>query len=118
MAGFLLTTASQVMCSHGGQVTPAATQSRVQISGAPVLPQSGNSVVTGCPLPPLTGSGATGATYTITGQMPCVSVIWSTATTRVTSAGQPLLSDQSSGSSLPGGAPVTIVAGQARVQAV
>jgi|SRR5581483_5489276 len=118
MAGYLLTTASQVTCSHGGQVTPTATLSRVHIGGAPALPQSGNPVVTGCPLPPLTGSGATGATYTITGQMPCVSVIWSTGTTRVTSLGQPLLLDQSAGSSLPGGTPVIIVAGQARIQAI
>jgi hypothetical protein len=118
MSGLLLTSEATIQCPHGGQVTMAGAQPRVLASGSPVIPQSSGATVQGCPFEPFGGSGSTGKMHTITGQLPCMSVDWTTATTRVLSEGEPLLVDTSQGVTLPGGGAVTVAsAGQERVRA-
>ena len=118
MSGFLLTTDSVVTCPHGGSVETQPSQPRVHVSGSPVLPESSQGSVSGCPFQPLSGSGPTGKTHTITGPLPCMTAEWSTATTRVHSEGEPLLFDASEAVTSPGGGSVTITEVQQRVRAI
>jgi hypothetical protein len=48
MAGFL-TTASSLMCPHGGTVTISSTDTRVQTADGPILRPSDVFTVGGCP---------------------------------------------------------------------
>jgi hypothetical protein len=117
MSGFLLTTDSAVTCQHGGSVLNQLPQPRVLVSGSPVLPEPGLGIVSGCPFQPLSGSGPTGKTHTITGPLPCMTAEWVTATTRVHSNGEPLLLDTSEAVTSPGGGSVAITVIQQRVRA-
>jgi hypothetical protein len=119
MSGLLLTSEATIQCPHGGQVTMAGAQPRVRASGSPVIPQPGLGMVQGCPFEPFGGSGPTGKMHTITGPLPCLSVDWRTATTRVRSQGEPLLLDTSQGVLSPGGGAAAVVSpGQVRVRAI
>lgn len=59
-----LTTASQLMCPHGGTVLPVSTNARVIAGGAPILRASDTFTVAGCPL--VVGAGP----------HPCVTARW------------------------------------------
>jgi hypothetical protein len=104
MGGFLLQAGATVLCSHGGQAMPTASNPRVTISGQPTALVSGTWVIAGCPLvpPPLP---------------PCVSAQWVNGTTRVMSTGQPLVISTGQAVSTPNGTPLMPVVMQTRVMA-
>jgi hypothetical protein len=80
----LLTTASTMMCPHGGTViaTPGSTRAS---AGAPVLRGSDTFTIVGCPFPP------TGTPH------PCVSVNWVVTAQRVKHGGDFVLDEASVG---------------------
>ena len=80
----LLTTASVLMCPHGGTVTASSGNTRVKAAQAFVLRQSDQFVVAGCSL-----SGATPPS-------PCVQVRW-VAASRSKAAGDATLNESSTG---------------------
>jgi hypothetical protein len=107
MAGQTITTASTLMCPHGGTVTGVPSSPRAS-AGATVLRAADTFVIAGCPF--LLPGGA---------PSPCVTVQWTVADARVTVGGAPTLSSGSVGlcmsaASVPQG-PVQVLATQARV---
>lgn len=64
MPGSFLTTASTVICPHGGQVTLSTANSTVFAEGAPVLLKADIHAVAGCPF-------TIGQKYS-----PCVRIEW------------------------------------------
>lgn len=107
MPGFLVQIGAQVLCSHGGQVTPTVPNPRVMLSGAPSVLITSPCVIAGCALPPPpTANG------------PCVTGQWLSGTTRVLSLGQPLVVQSSQSICAPTGTPMLVVAPQIRVSAL
>ena len=104
MAGMLVHQAASVLCSHGGQAQPTAPSPRVRLAGAPAVPMPPPWTVAGCPFPPNSGG-------------PCVTVMWTIGTVRVTSMGQPLVLSTGSATCAPTGVPANVVATQVRVKA-
>jgi hypothetical protein len=102
----LLTTASTMMCPHGGTViaTPGSTRG---VAGAPILRGSDTFVVAGC-------------AFNVAGvPSPCVSVNWVQTATRVQHGGDLVLTEASvglcvAGTQAPQGA-VVIAASQSQV---
>ena len=80
----LLTSASTMMCPHGGTViaTPGSTRA---LAGAPVLRGSDTFTIIGCPFPP------TGTPH------PCVSVNWVQTALRVKHGADLVLNEASVG---------------------
>lgn len=105
MPGFLLHVGATVLCAHGGQAQSTAPQPRVQVSGQAVVTQAGPHTVAGCALPPPPN-----------GNGPCVSAPWSSAATRVSAAGVPVLLQDSQATCTPSGTPINIVVTQLRVK--
>lgn len=106
MPGFLLTVASQVLCSHAGQAKPTAPNPRVLAGGQPTVLMTAPYIVASCTLPPPPIANG-----------PCVTAQWVSGTTRVLSNGQPLLVQSSQAICAPSGTPLLIVATQPRVSA-
>jgi hypothetical protein len=81
----VLTTASVMMCPHGGTVQASPTSTNVQIGGAPVLTVSDVFVIAGCPF--------------VIGVVPspCVSVQWMQPAAQSTVSGNPTLTEASVG---------------------
>jgi hypothetical protein len=104
MAGFLLHEGATVLCSHGGQATPASPNPRVLVGGRPTALITIPWFVAGCPLvpPPIP---------------PCVIAQWVTGTVRVTSNGQPLAVQSGQAVCAPPGTPLIPVVTQVRVSA-
>jgi hypothetical protein len=105
MPGYLLTSASQVSCAHRAPALPSSPAAEVTIMTQPVVTQPSPHSVAGCPN--VTPAGA---------PLPCVTVQWITAATRVTVYGQPVLLEDSQGIAIETGMPASAVAGQARVK--
>jgi len=105
MPGSLLDAASAVMCAHGGSAQPAAPHVRVRVNGAPIATAPGPWVVAGCALPPRDGG-------------PCLVAQFTTAATRVTAGGQPVLLTDSLAIAAPTGAPLIVAWAQNRVRGV
>lgn len=65
MPGYVLTTASQVMCTHGGRAVLTTANTRVKIQNAPALLETDVHTVAGCP-------------FTLPGPKPspCVRIEW------------------------------------------
>lgn len=65
MPGYILTTASQVKCTHGGTATLTTANATVKIDGAPALLETDVHPVAGCP-------------FTVPGPkpQPCVRIEW------------------------------------------
>ncbi|WP_166298043.1 PAAR-like protein [Bradyrhizobium sp. 2S1] len=104
MPGFLLHVGATVLCSHAGQAQATVPNPRVTVSGQPTVTMTAPYVVAGCALPPPpTANG------------PCVTAQWTTAATRITSNGQPLLLLDSQAICAPTGTPLMIVMTQTRV---
>lgn len=101
MPGFLLHVGATVLCAHGGQAQPTLPNPRVTVSGQPTVTLAAPYVVAGCALPPNAGG-------------PCVTAQFTTAATRLTSNGQPLLLLDSQAICTPTGTPLLIVATQTR----
>lgn len=104
MPGLLVHVGATVLCAHAGQAQPTAPNPRVTVSGQPTVTMSAPWVVAGCTLPPQAGG-------------PCVSAQWTTAATRVTANGVPLLLLDSQAVCAPTGTPLTVVQTQTRVSA-
>ena len=105
MPGFLLHVGATVTCVHVGQAQPTVPNPRVKVMGMPTVTVAAAYMVAGCTLPALS-SGT---------QPPCVSAQWTTAATRLTSNGQPLLLLDSQATCVPTGTPLLIIATQTRV---
>ena len=75
----VLTVASQVMCTHGGQAILATSNSQLTAGGSPVLLQSDIHTVVGCPF-------TVGVVY-----MPCVTIQWQAAATALEVNSTPVL---------------------------
>jgi len=103
MPGFLLHVGATVLCAHGGQAQPTAPNSRVLVSGQPIVVQPMPYTIAGCPF---NVSGA---------PVPCVTAQWVTAATRITSNGMPLLLLDSQAICVPNGTPLLIIVTQTRV---
>jgi hypothetical protein len=84
----LLTTASQVMCPHGGQATLITANTQVMSDGSPVLLESDIHVIAGCPF-------TIGPKYS-----PCVRIEWSVGTTMSNGNGTSFLNQSSIGKCL------------------
>lgn len=81
----MLTTASVMMCPHGGTVHASPTSTSVQAGGTPVLTASDVFVIAGCPF--------------VIGVVPspCVSVQWVQPALKSTVSGNPTLTLSSVG---------------------
>jgi hypothetical protein len=80
MPGYLLHEGATVMCMHGSSAEPMLPDSRVTVSGQPIVTQTCVYTVAGCPLPaPIISNG------------PCATCTWITAATRVTASGIPVV---------------------------
>lgn len=106
MPGFLLTTASQVACSHQGRATTGGVAARVKVGGSPAVFLSAPWSIAGCTFPPPNA-----------GNGPCVSGTFTTGAVRVTSMTQPLAIRAAPGQCVPTGVPLTVSQTQARVRA-
>jgi hypothetical protein len=84
MSGHALTTASTLMCPHGGSVSATTSNSRVK-ADAYLVTQSDTFTISGCAFTLPNGQPS-----------PCASVMWMVADLRVT-VGGPTLSESSAG---------------------
>jgi hypothetical protein len=89
MADFILTTASTLMCPHGGQLQLSTNNSQALIDGSPALLLSDRHTVSGCPFQIPVGPG--------TKPQPCVSVQWLVGATQTRVGGVPVLLQSSVG---------------------
>jgi hypothetical protein len=105
MPGFLLHLGATVLCAHGGQAQPTASNPRVRVSGQPVTTQAFPYAIAGCPFTSPSGT-----------LQPCVTAQWVTAATRVKVLGQPVLLQDSQAVCTPNGTPLNIVVTQLRVK--
>jgi hypothetical protein len=108
MPGFLLTTTSQVACTHGmGKATPTTSNPRVKVMQQPTVLITTPYTIAGCTNPPASGG-------------PCTTGSFLSGATRVTSMGQPLAVAMSPSPSLcaPTPAPMITPPGQTRVSAI
>jgi hypothetical protein len=71
MAGNVLTTASTIMCMHGGRATLITSNTKVFAQGAPALLETDVHPVVGCPF-------TVGPKYS-----PCVRIEWSAGAEKV-----------------------------------
>lgn len=93
MPGPVLHLGATVLCSHGGQATPAAPFPRVTVGGQPVVTIASPYLVAGCPFVPPGGNG------------PCVTANFVTSATRVLAGGVPVLLQDSVSVCAPTGTP-------------
>jgi hypothetical protein len=103
MPGPLVTALDTVQCVHMGRATPLTPNPRVLLNGQPSVTIASPYAIAGCPFTPGTNP------------LPCVTAQFTTAATRVTSNGQPLLLADSQAITVPNGVPLIIVPAQARV---
>jgi hypothetical protein len=91
------------MCSHGGQAMPTMPDTRVMVSGMPVVTIAAPYTIAGCPFVPTGGNG------------PCVTGQWIVGATRVLASGQPVVLQSSTSICTPTGTPMLVVSAQTRV---
>jgi hypothetical protein len=84
MPGEILTTASSIMCPHGGTAILTTSNASVKAGGAPALLQSDNNIVAGCPF------------VIALKPSPCVRIQWLAGSARA-QAGSPVLVQSSVG---------------------
>jgi len=106
MPGPVLTSTTTVQCAHVGLGTPVTPNPRVSIGGQPVVTIATTYTIAGCTFPAISSGGP-----------PCVTAQFTTAATRVTAGGQPLLLADSQGISMPNGTPLIVIPNQFRVTA-
>ena len=107
MPGMLYHVNASAICPHGGQVQEVPAQTRVLVSGQPVVTVAGSHLVAGCPA--VTPGGT---------PQPCLTVQWLVPAVRVQGMGAPAILNSSAslcvGSPAPG--PATVMMTQTRVQ--
>lgn len=96
----VLSTASVLLCAHGGAVVAANPNSRLRVDGQPAASLGSTFAVLGCPATP-----------------PCVTAQFAGGTQRVRASGVPLLTTASAGVSLPAASPLIQVPSGGRVSA-
>ncbi len=106
MPGYLLHVGATVICMHGGQAQATAPSPRVKVGGQPIVTQSAPHTIAGCSFTPPSGNG------------PCVTAQWVTASTRVRSSGVPVLLQDSQAVCAPTGTPLVPVLTQTRVTGI
>jgi hypothetical protein len=84
--GFLLHVGATVICTHGGQASPAGGYARVRLSGQPAVTLQQSYSIAGCPF--ATPEPA---------PKPCASVQWQKVALRVRMGGAPAILSDSSG---------------------
>lgn len=82
--GQLLTTATVMMCPHGGTVTAITSNTKALAGGAPILRPSDTFLVAGCPFAPVSPH-------------PCVVVEWQMPSTKAKADGAFALTTDSIG---------------------
>lgn len=87
MADLCITTASSMMCPHGGTVSISGANVRAK-AGAPIALVGDMATVTGCPFQ---------IPAVVPIPSPCITVIWVMPDVRVKVGGQPTLSHSSVG---------------------
>jgi hypothetical protein len=97
------------MCFHAGAVTPITTNSRVFVSGQPVVTATDTFPVIGCP-------------FTLPPPHPCVSIRWLVPASRVLVGNTPVILQNSTGicqsaDQTPQGAPL-VASTQVRVSGI
>ena len=105
MPGFILTTTSTVLCTHGGQAVLTTSNQRLMIDNAPALLESDVHAVAGCPFQIPIGTG--------TKPSPCVRIEWAGGEAQMKVGGAGVLVQSSVGKCIsPEGAPqgVAIIA--------
>jgi hypothetical protein len=103
MPGPLVTATTTAQCVHMGRATPTTPNPRVTVLGQPTVAMTSPYVIAGCPFTTPAGN-----------PLPCVTAQFTTAATRVTSGGQPLLLIDSQAMTVPNGVPVTFIPGQTK----
>ena len=106
MPGLLVEFGAQIKCAHAGTAAATKPNPRVTLGGAPSLLVTSPMTVAGCTMPPPNA-----------GNGPCVTGLWTSGTTRLTSDGQPLVVQSSTSTCAPTGTPLIIVKPQTRVVA-
>lgn len=86
MPGYILTTSSQVMCTHGGKATLTTANTQLKVDGAPALLESDIHSVAGC-------------SFTIPPNkpQPCIKIEWAAGATMCKSNGTGVLIQSSVG---------------------
>jgi hypothetical protein len=104
MSGYLLDNGATVMCAHSGQAQATMPSQRVKAGGQPIVTQSCTYTISGCP-------------FVVSGvPVPCVTGQWITAATRVMSGNLPVLLMDSQSVCTPNGTPMTVVVTQMRAK--
>jgi hypothetical protein len=107
MPGFILHQGAAVTCMHAGTAQPVAFNPRVTVSGQSIVTILNGYTIAGCTFPAMSS-----------GAPPCATAQWTTAATRVTAMGQPVLLQDSQATCVPTGTPLLIIATQPRVSAI
>ena len=85
MPGFLLTSASTILCPHGGSASVSPINTSPTADGAPILVESDVHIVAGCP-------------FNVSGNpSPCVQIAWSAGAAKAAINGTPVLVQSSVG---------------------
>ena len=105
MPGTIATFSSAVNCSHYGKATPSGAGHRVQILGDPVVTMDVQYTVSTCSFAPPYGNG------------PCVNGTWTSASSKVTADGFPVVLIDSKGTCTPTGTPLLVGSTQGKVTA-
>jgi hypothetical protein len=107
MPGLLFHVGATALCPHAGQVVETPANTRVLVSGQPVVTMVGTHLVVGCPM---TTPGGT--------PQPCMTVQWLVPAVRVQVMGAPVILNTSAslcvGSPAPG--PANVIVTQPRVK--
>lgn len=104
MPGYLLHVGATVLCSHAGQATPLSFEAKVTVGFQPVVTLSSNYAIAGCSLsPPPTANG------------PCATAVFTSAATKVTAMGRPVLLQDSQSTCAPTGTPLSVTQVQSKV---
>lgn len=103
MPGLLAHDGAVTLCAHASQARPAVSNLRVKVGGRPTALLTVPWLVTGCA--PL-------------GLPACVTAQWVTGTTRVRSAGVPLVIQGGVAVCAPSGGPLAVVVVQPRVRGI
>ena len=86
MPGYVLTTMSQVMCTHGGTAVLTTANTMSKVDNAPVLLETDIHSVAGCPFTLPSGK-----------PQPCIRIEWTMGATMCKSDGTPVLVQSSVG---------------------
>ena len=101
MPGFLIHLGATVLCSHLADALPNFPNPRVLVGGQPTVTIASPYTIPACANPPSAGG-------------PCKTAMFTSAATRITSGGQPLLLSDSAATCAPTLAPLSVLITQTR----